>query len=70
MIIPEDGLVFATDLEAWQAWLASRNRVRQLKTAVRERVSTRRRWILWWLAWAAACAGSVGGGFAFSPRCL
>ena len=40
MIIPEDGLVFATDLEAWQAWLASRNRVRQLKTAVRERVST------------------------------
>ena len=40
MIIPEDGLVFATDLEAWQAWLASRNRVRQLKTAVRQRVST------------------------------
>ena len=65
MIIPEDGLVFATDLEAWQAWLASRNRVRQLKTAVRERVSTPAP-----VAWSAACPGGVGGGFAFSPRCL
>jgi len=26
MIIPEDGLVFATDLEAWQALFASRHR--------------------------------------------
>ena len=58
MIIPEDGLVFATDLEAWQAWLASRNRVRQLKTAVRQRVST------------PGAGGYCGWAFARSAACL